>query len=96
MGPRSIVRRNSARICRAENARALRPDVTTNDLFTAAKMVEAVIDFAGPVAPDAWRRYLAIVLDGLRAEGVPRAPLTEPSLTDEQVESAKIAAATRG
>ncbi|MGW0045456.1 TetR/AcrR family transcriptional regulator [Rhodococcus sp. NPDC003348] len=83
-------------VTRAKDAGALRPDATTNDLFTVAKMVEAVIDFAGPVAPDAWRRYLGIVLDGLRAEGVPRAPLTEPSLTDEQVEAAKVASAARG
>lgn len=83
-------------ITRAQDAGALRPDVTANDLFTVAKMVESVIDFAGPVAPDAWRRYLGIALDGLRSEGTARTPLAEPPLTDEQVEAAKVAAAARG
>lgn len=83
-------------IARAKDAGALRPDVTANDLLTVGKMVEAIIDFAGPVAPDAWRRYLGIVLDGLRAEGVARTPLTEPSLTDEQIEVAKAGRAARG
>ena len=82
-------------ITRARDAGALRPDVTANDVFTVAKMVGAVIDFAGPVAPDAWRRYLGIALDGLRSEGTARTPLTEPPLTDEQVEAAKVAAAGR-
>lgn len=82
-------------VTRAKDAGALRPDVDANDLLTIGKMVGAVIDFAGPVAPDAWRRYLALALDGVRAEGMPRTPLTEPSLTDEQVEAAKMAHALR-
>ncbi|MFE3293771.1 TetR/AcrR family transcriptional regulator [Rhodococcus sp. NPDC059234] len=80
-----------ALIARAQDAGALRPDITVNDLFTISRMVESVIDFARPVAPEAWRRYLGLVLDGMRAEGTARTPLTAPSLTDEQVEQAKAA-----
>lgn len=78
-----------ALIARARDAGALRPDVTVNDLFAVSRMVESVIDFVRPVAPEAWRRYLALVLDGLRAEGAERTPLPAPSLTDDQVEQAK-------
>jgi AcrR family transcriptional regulator len=84
-----------ALIARAQDAGALRLDVTVSDLFTVSRMVEAVIDFARPVAPEAWRRYLGLVLDGMRAEGVARTPLTAPPLTDEQVEQAKAACVRR-
>ncbi|MFC4604822.1 TetR/AcrR family transcriptional regulator [Rhodococcus kronopolitis] len=76
---------------RAKAAGVLRPDLEVNDLFAISCMVDAVIDFARPVAPQAWRRYLAIVLDGMRAEGFERAVLDIPPLTDEQVEAAKAA-----
>ncbi|MFF0817341.1 TetR/AcrR family transcriptional regulator [Rhodococcus sp. NPDC003318] len=82
-------------VARAKDAGALRPDVDANDLLTLGKMVGAVIDFAGPVAPDAWRRYLALALDGMRAEGQARTPLPEPPLTSDQIEAAKIAQATK-
>ncbi|MFC9787473.1 TetR/AcrR family transcriptional regulator [Rhodococcus sp. NPDC127528] len=84
-----------ALIARAQEAGALRPDITVNDLFTVSRMVESVIDFARPVAPEAWRRYLGLVLDGMRAEGAERTPLTAPSLTDEQVEQAKASCVRR-
>ncbi|TQF69379.1 TetR/AcrR family transcriptional regulator [Rhodococcus spelaei] len=84
-----------ALIVRAQDAGELRPDVTVNDLFTVSRMIESVIDFTRPVAPEAWRRYLGLVLDGMRAEGAARTPLSAPSLTDEQVEEAKAACVRR-
>lgn len=84
-----------ALIARARDAGALRPDVTVNDLLTVSRMIEAVIEFVRPVAPEAWRRYLALALDGLRAEGAARAPLPAPPLTDEQVEQAKASCVRR-
>jgi hypothetical protein len=42
-------------------------------------MVSGLGDLGGPHAPGLWRRYLGIVLDGLRTPD-PR-PLTPPPLT---------------
>ncbi len=69
-----------------ERARAsgkLRADADVNDLPILQLMVTAVIDYAQDAAPDVWRRYLAILLDGLRAE---RTPLAPASLSDDQLD----------
>ncbi|WP_027501257.1 TetR/AcrR family transcriptional regulator [Rhodococcus sp. UNC363MFTsu5.1] len=78
---------------RAKDAGALRPEIQVNDLFAVSCMLDAVIDFNRPVSPETWRRYLALVLDGMRADGAERAPLPLAPLTDEQVEAAKTARA---
>jgi hypothetical protein len=51
---------------RAKQSGRLRPDVTQTDLATIHMMLGAVIDSTRTTEPDAWRRYLGIVLDGLR------------------------------
>jgi AcrR family transcriptional regulator len=69
-----------------ERARAsgkLRADLDVNDLPILQLMVTAVIDYAQDAAPGVWRRYLAIMLDGLRAEQTPLAPA---SLSDDQLD----------
>jgi AcrR family transcriptional regulator len=69
-----------------ERARAsgkLRADADVNDLPILQLMVTAVIDYAQDAAPGVWRRYLAIMLDGLRAE---RTPLAPASLSDDQLD----------
>lgn len=69
-----------------ERARAsgkLRADADVNDLPILQLMVTAVIDYAQDAAPGVWRRYLAILLDGLRAE---RTPLAPASLSDDQLD----------
>jgi AcrR family transcriptional regulator len=69
-----------------ERARAsgkLRADVDVNDLPILQLMVTAVIDYAQDATPGVWRRYLAIMLDGLRAEHTPLAPA---SLSDDQLD----------
>ncbi|MFC7449473.1 TetR/AcrR family transcriptional regulator [Rhodococcus daqingensis] len=78
---------------RAKDAGALRPEIQVNDLFAVSCMLDAVIDFNRPVSPETWRRYLALVLDGMRADGTAREPLPLAPLTDEQVEVAKSARA---
>jgi AcrR family transcriptional regulator len=52
-----------------ENAQrdgAVRPDVELTDLLLILYSLQRVIPAAAQVAPDAWRRHLAIALDGLR------------------------------
>ncbi|MGC0362653.1 AcrR family transcriptional regulator [Rhodococcus sp. 27YEA15] len=80
---------------RAHSVGVLRSDVGANDLFTVCRMVESIIDFTRPVAPDAWRRYFELALDGLRAEGSPREPLSGPALSDQQIEDAKAGSVRR-
>jgi len=53
---------------RAQEAGALRPDFDVNDIAVIGVMLGAAVDFTGDVRPDAWQRYLALILNGLRAE----------------------------
>ena len=68
---------------RAQEDGALRADFTVEDLplvfWSAARVIETTAD----VAPDAWRRYLAFVLDGLRAPAA--TPIGTPALTRAQI-----------
>ena len=52
-------------IARAQQQGMLRPDVLPTDFPILQLMVGAVTDHTG--APDLWRRYLRIMIDGLRA-----------------------------
>ncbi len=51
---------------RAKQSGRLRPDVTETDMKTIVMMLGAVIDSTRTTQPNAWRRQLGIVLDGLR------------------------------
>ncbi|MFD9814050.1 hypothetical protein [Streptomyces sp. NPDC059080] len=44
----------------------LRDDVTESDLAPIATTLEAVLALPGEQPSDRWRRYLALILDGLR------------------------------
>jgi AcrR family transcriptional regulator len=68
---------------RAHAAGALRADVTGRDLPLVSLMVSSVAEFAHDADPELWRRYLALILDGLRAGAsgpLPGAPLDEARL----------------
>ena len=73
-------------LARAQEAGVVRGDVTAEDV----PFLAAAVSFAGgPCArftPDVWRRYLGIVLDGLRPEGASALPGAAP--TAEQFISA--------
>ncbi|GAA4689439.1 TetR/AcrR family transcriptional regulator [Streptomyces youssoufiensis] len=56
-----------ALLARAGARGALREGVTGADLAPIAAMIDAVMALPGERPSDLWRRYLAIVLDGLRA-----------------------------
>jgi AcrR family transcriptional regulator len=74
-------------VARAQASGALRADIEVTDVPVIQLMLTAVIEYTGDVAPDAWRRYLAILLDGLRAEGA-HTPVGAPALTDGQLDTA--------
>ena len=72
---------------RAQRAGAIRADADTTDLGFIIGMLCTVADMAAG-SPDLWRRYLTILLDGLRPGGT---PLTTPPLTAPEFRAAMAA-----
>jgi AcrR family transcriptional regulator len=77
---------------RARDAGELRADLEPQDLAMLQLMLGSVIDLTHDLDPDVWRRYLAIVLQGLRAHPGPPEPLPFPPLPFEQQDAAMAAA----
>lgn len=66
-------------IARAQATGYLRTDVTFEDISVLLWTTGRVVDATRDIAPEFWRRYLALLVDGLRAEradGLPHRPLT--------------------
>ncbi len=77
---RPLVRRL---IERAHADGSLRPDFAPEDMPLVFMTAGRVLEAARGVAPDLWRRYLGLLLDGLRADGatsLPRGPLTQAQM----------------
>ncbi|OLT01493.1 TetR family transcriptional regulator [Pseudonocardia sp. CNS-004] len=68
---------------RAKRSGALRPDFVLSDMAFVTWAITRTIEATADVDPQAWRRHLGFVLDGLRAPAAH--PLPVPALTDEQV-----------
>ena len=68
---------------RAQEQGALRPDFAPQDVPMIFWTAGRVIETTSAVAPDFWRRYLGLLLDGLRAEAA--TPLPHPPLTRSQL-----------
>ncbi|MDP9611673.1 MULTISPECIES: TetR/AcrR family transcriptional regulator [Streptomyces] len=73
---------------RAQQQGAARPDVTAEDLQFLLAALGRAVPGSTVAAPLAWRRYLALLLDGLRPEG--SHPLPAPSLTSDQLGAAML------
>ena len=84
---RSVLELLDRVVARAHDARVLRRDVTAEDLPLLAGAVGSACLSAGEVAPDLWRRYLGVVLDGLRPVGA--TPLSPPAPTLDEIMEAK-------
>jgi len=69
---------------RAQAAGELRGDVTARDLGLLHFMLGALADYTREVAPDVWRRFLGIVVDGLRTRRDAPSPLAAGPLDHEQ------------
>ena len=70
---------------RAQASGQLRDDVRADDVPIIQKMLAEVIDIAEGVSPELWRRYLTIVLDGLRTRRDAPTPLPVPALDHAQL-----------
>jgi AcrR family transcriptional regulator len=74
-------------VTRAQAAGVLRADLRPTDVPLIEVMLAAVTDYARPARPEIWRRYLALIVDGLRPNrhGVTELPVAP--LTPAEVES---------
>jgi AcrR family transcriptional regulator len=71
---------------RACESGRLRAGFTLSDLSLLIWSFAPLIDATSEVAPNAWRRHLHWLLDGLRSESA--TPQVEPPLSDEQLNAA--------
>lgn len=69
---------------RARRTGALRADVAATDIGIVVLMLCTVADVTGDVAPELWRRYLPMLLDGLRSGS--RLPV--PAISPEELHDA--------
>jgi AcrR family transcriptional regulator len=67
----------------------LRADAAPTDFPMMLRMIAAVAEFTRDVRPDLWRRYLAILLDGLRADRTGLTPLAEAPIAPVDVDAVK-------
>jgi AcrR family transcriptional regulator len=69
-----------ALVTRARDHGALRADVTGTDVFLLMCAPNYVTGYVPDAPPDLWRRYLAIIFDGLRPQGAHPLPLPPPRM----------------
>jgi AcrR family transcriptional regulator len=70
-------------VTRAKKTGAIRDDVEATDIGIVVLMLCTVADVTGDVAPDLWRRYLPMLLDGLRSGAASVvAPIDEDKLRE--------------
>ena len=62
-------------MARAKAAGQLREDIGPQDFPLLQILLGAVIDVSRDASPGLWRRYLELILQGMRAEPGPPAPL---------------------
>ena len=75
-------------LTRAQEAGEVRSDITLADIVNLIWFNGRMIDATSTASPNAWRRYLALMLDAYRAERAH--PLPEPPMTDEQLYDAMV------
>ncbi|AXX33113.1 MULTISPECIES: TetR/AcrR family transcriptional regulator [Actinosynnema] len=78
---------------RARASGALRADFAPSDVAVVFLCVARVVEATAGIADDVWRRLLAVLLDGLRADAAH--PLPVPALTAAQLDAVTARASTR-
>jgi AcrR family transcriptional regulator len=78
----------TALVERAQAAGAVRADLRATDIPLIEFMVSAAAEYALVVRPEIWRRYLALVIDGLRPDRAGTTELPEPALTPDEMTQA--------
>lgn len=67
-----------ALVDRAHQSGKLRSDVSATDVTVLMCAPNHVVEYVTDAAPDLWRRYVAIIFDGLRPEGAHPLPQRGP------------------
>jgi AcrR family transcriptional regulator len=78
-------------VARAKDEGELRPDVAGPDLGLVQFMLGALADSTRDVDPEQWRRFLTILLDGLRTRRDAPTPLAPGPLNEERLDRAMAA-----
>lgn len=74
-------------VARAQADGSLRGDVEATDLPLLQLMLGSLSECTREIDPEAWRRYLGILTDGLRTRRDEPTPLGTPPLTPEQTQA---------
>jgi AcrR family transcriptional regulator len=82
-------------VARAQEAGLLRADLRQSDVMFIVFMLTEAAQLAQAASPDIWRRYLTLILDGMRPgrEGI--TPLPVAALLPEEMEKSMRQAAPR-
>ena len=80
---------------RAQAAGDLRPDFRATDVKMIGFMLSSVAEYASSAAPEVWRRYLVMLIDGLRPSRAGTSELPAPAPTTEQLGAMMTAPAPR-
>jgi hypothetical protein len=72
---------------RAQNDGYLRPEVSSTDMPLFGLLSGTVSEFAGHVDADLWRRYVAMLLDGMRRHD-DQAPIPVKALDSDELDTA--------
>jgi AcrR family transcriptional regulator len=70
---------------RAQASGDLRGDFEATDVKMIAFMLASLAEYAAGVTPDVWRRYLAMIIDGLRPSRGDASPLPVPAPTAREL-----------
>lgn len=80
-------------VAKAQAQGSLRPDVEPSDVQVLIWELGRVVEITGAAAPDLWRRYVALAVDGLRPKAA--RPLPHPAPTSRQLDRAMAETAER-
>jgi AcrR family transcriptional regulator len=73
---------------RAQRSGQLRPDIAPSDFALIQFGLGSVAEYTADVQPDAWRRMLGLVIDGLRVHRDAPSSLVAPALDTDEIECA--------
>jgi AcrR family transcriptional regulator len=71
---------------RAQASGVLRPDFSATDVPLIAFLLASAAEYAGPAQPNLWRRYLALIVDGMPTSRSGASELPVPALTPQELE----------
>ena len=74
-------------VSRAQQQGDLRPDIAATDIGVLEIAAVGIVELTASASPEIWRRYLSIILDGLRARTTGNTPLEQPSLDERQMDA---------